>query len=305
NLLNSSQGLPSYFIENEKKDIFYNKLMSYMYYPISYERSNNGKKPELSEGFFNLLDSANLQDFNEFQHSLTYQFLLRGYYNTEYSKTVDNVWTADPLNKLKFIKEQVDDQNILDELFIMYARFDIAKSHDLQAYYDFFMANVSNKTYKTHVTKQYKDLMATQPGNPSPEFVNYKNINGETNSLSDFRGKYVYIDVWATWCGPCKAEIPFLKEVEKKYHDKNIVFISLSVDKVSDTEKWKKFVKENELGGVQLIADKDWKSEFIQKYQIQGIPQFILIDPQGNIVQANAPRPSNEKLIDLFTELGI
>jgi len=115
----------------------------------------------------------------------------------------------------------------------------------------------------------------------------------------------VYIDVWATWCGPCKRQIPFLKEVEKKYHGKNIEFLSLSIDEKKDHQAWKDMIKEKELGGIQLFADSDWKSKFVQDYLIKGIPKFILLDPQGNIVTANAPTPSNKKLIDLFNDLKI
>jgi hypothetical protein len=64
-------------------------------------------------------------------------------------------------------------------------------------------------------------------------------------------------------------------------------------------------IKERELGGIQVFADNNWDSAFIQGYLIKGIPKFILLDPQGNIVTANAPRPSNEKLVELFNELKI
>jgi hypothetical protein len=64
-------------------------------------------------------------------------------------------------------------------------------------------------------------------------------------------------------------------------------------------------VKEKELGGIQLFADNDWKSDFVTGYKIKGIPRFILIDPNGNIVNASAPRPSSEKLIELFNQENI
>jgi len=96
-----------------------------------------------------------------------------------------------------------------------------------------------------------------------------------------------------------------LKEVEEKYHGKNIEFVSISIDKASDHKKWKTMVNEKELGGIQLFADNDWNSAFVKDYQIQGIPRFLLIDTEGNIVDSNAPRPSSSELIDLFTELSI
>ena len=133
-------------------------------------------------------------------------------------------------------------------------------------------------------------------GKPSPTFT-YENHKGGTSTLADFKGKYVYIDVWATWCGPCLAEIPHLKKVEAAYHGKNIVFLSISIDAKKDYEKWKNMVNQKQLGGVQLIADNDWNSKFVTDYGIQGIPRFILIDPNGNVVEADASRPSSPDLL--------
>jgi thiol-disulfide isomerase/thioredoxin len=147
-------------------------------------------------------------------------------------------------------------------------------------------------------------------GKPSPKFTNYLNYNGGKTSLDSFKGKYVYIDVWATWCKPCIGEIPALKSLEKKYHTKNIAFVSISIDSENTAgswenafAKWNKMVKSKSLTGTQLYAGED--VEFIKEYVVTGIPRFILIDPKGNIVNSNAPRPSNPDLEDLFKELGI
>jgi len=132
-------------------------------------------------------------------------------------------------------------------------------------------------------------------GQQSPTFA-YENYKGGTTKLEDFKGKYVYIDVWATWCGPCRQEIPYLQEVEKKYEGKNIEFVSLSIDTKKDYEKWRKMVGDKSLGGVQIIADNDWKSAFTTAYGVNSIPRFILIDPQGKVVEADAKRPSDPAL---------
>lgn len=142
-------------------------------------------------------------------------------------------------------------------------------------------------------------------GKESPKFMAYENNAGGTMSLHDLKGKYVYIDVWATWCGPCIAEIPSLKKIEKAYHGKNIEFVSLSIDEPKDYDTWKKMIVDKELGGIQLLADKAWQSEFVQNYKIKGIPRFILIDPNGNIVSPDAPRPSDDNLKKLFNSLSI
>lgn len=137
----------------------------------------------------------------------------------------------------------------------------------------------------------------------SPKFVNFENFKGGTTSLDDLKGKFVYIDLWATWCGPCKKEIPFLKDLEKEFHGQNISFVSISVDRVKDHDKWKKMVADLQLTGVQLFANGD--SSFEKAYEVSGIPRFILLDPQGNIVDPNALRPSDEGIRKWFKEVGV
>jgi len=136
-------------------------------------------------------------------------------------------------------------------------------------------------------------------------FLMDKDDKGGKTSLKSLRGKYVYIDVWATWCAPCRQQIPALKKIEESYKDKNIYFVSLSIDKQTDKIKWLKMIREMKLGGIQLLAENDWNSKFVKDYQITGIPRFILIDPEGNIVDANAPRPTDPRLIALFNSLKL
>ncbi|HLA56839.1 MAG TPA: TlpA disulfide reductase family protein [Flavobacterium sp.] len=132
-------------------------------------------------------------------------------------------------------------------------------------------------------------------GNASPTFE-YENFKGGKTKLEDFKGKYVYIDTWATWCGPCRAEIPHLQRVEEKYKGKNIEFVSISIDTKKDYEKWKKMVADKSLGGTQVIADNDWNSKFVRDFNINSIPRFILIGPDGNVIDADAKRPSDAAL---------
>jgi len=164
---------------------------------------------------------------------------------------------------------------------------------------------------KKNYAKEHDYLTKFAKGTQSPKFVNYEKFGGGKVSLDDFKGKYVYIDVWATWCGPCKREIPYLKTLTEEYKDKNIEFISISVDNgrgykndaVKAKKGWEKMIREKETKWLQLYADKAWSSDFIKAYGIRSIPRFILIDNEGRIVNANAPRPSNKKLKQIIDGL--
>lgn len=140
----------------------------------------------------------------------------------------------------------------------------------------------------------------TKPGYPALDFQ-YPDVDNNMISLSQFKGKVVLVDVWATWCAPCKAEIPALKKLEKEMHGKNVVFMSVSVDEERDRQKWKDFVKKEQLGGVQLFAS-GW-SAITKLYDIKGIPRFMLFDQAGNIVSIDSPRPSNPKLKEIIEGL--
>lgn len=129
----------------------------------------------------------------------------------------------------------------------------------------------------------------------------FKDLKGNDVSLTDFKGKYIYIDVWASWCGPCIGEIPSLKKLEEKHKDGDVVFVSLSLDQ--DTEAWKKMVAKKELHGNQFHYAGN--QGFVEKFNIASIPRFILLDKEGEVLNANAPRPSSEEIHTLFTELGI
>jgi len=164
-------------------------------------------------------------------------------------------------------------------------------------------------SYKGYIERIHAVKKQLPQGITSPDFQDYENFNGEKTSLSDLKGKYVYVDIWATWCGPCKVEIPYLKELGEKYADKNIAFVSISVDDPKRNgswekanENWRNMVAEEELQGIQLFSPQGFESQFIKDYVSIGIPRFVLIDPEGKIVSAVAPRPSSKELIKLFDQ---
>jgi len=161
-----------------------------------------------------------------------------------------------------------------------------------------YMDSCQTPEYKLSVGNIFNKKMQLAPGKPAPVFV-CKDINGKDFSLENFRGKLVYIDFWATWCGPCRHELPYLEELQKDFKGKNIVFVSISLD--DNKAAWEKMVKEKQMKGVQLYGEGAWKSFPATSYQIKGIPTFFLVDAKGNIIKPNAPRPSSDEVRPLIT----
>ena len=130
-------------------------------------------------------------------------------------------------------------------------------------------------------------------------FCAYFNAAAQTIQPDTTKGKVVLVDVWATWCGPCKVEIPHLKKLEEEMKGKNVEIISLSTDDPKDKAKWLKMIKDENLGGTQLFAGGP-SNEFSQYYKVNTIPRFLVFDKQGKIVTVDSPRPSNPELKTLL-----
>ncbi len=239
---------------------------------------NNGDLYKFSTAYRTLLE-ANIQQ------SLSAELVKASYLRSKNP----NERKFDVINK-EITNDYIKQRLLHNSMLLLLKRGD-----NLDANYNKYMAVVTDKVYKAEIASSYNDLKLFDVGGSSPLFV-YNDVNDKQIALSSFKGSYVYIDVWATWCGPCIAEIPSLKTVEEKYGSKNIKFVSVSIDQKKDIGKWKKFVSDKSLGGVQVITEDAVNSAFIKHYGINTIPRFILLDPEGKIVSTDAARPSNPAL---------
>ncbi len=193
--------------------------------------------------------------------------------------------------EMRYIADNVRSEKVKQALL-----HEIAASHvdqfgikDITDMENIYRTYVKDTVLLADYQAKYDKWDLSSPGKPSPDFEAV-DMDGKRYSLKDFKGKYVYIDMWATWCAPCKRELPFLKELEKRFTGKNIVFLGLSID--ADKSKWEERVKSGELAGVQLHIGP--QSGFKRAYNIDGIPRFILLDKEGKIVSNEMSRPSSE-----------
>jgi thiol-disulfide isomerase/thioredoxin len=148
--------------------------------------------------------------------------------------------------------------------------------------------NIGSALYETHAGAMAADF-------------SFPDTNGIMVALSDFKGKVVVVDLWATWCGPCRKQFPFLKELEKKMHGKDVAFIGISIDADKDKEKWKTMIVTEELPGVHLFAGKG-DSKITKDYKVTGIPRYLVFDKQGRIVSSDAPRPEDAELLQMIEQ---
>jgi len=188
--------------------------------------------------------------------------------------------------ELAAMKERFKYDNLVQQL-------DAGPPTGIEDAIDSFIAEATDQEHVTSITEKRDAWGAILPGQPAPAWT-LPDINGKEVSLSDFKGKYVYIDFWATWCGPCLGEIPDYKQLVKDYTGRNVVFISISVDR--DKPKWEEMVNKEKFEWVQLHDANKMNDDYLVRY----IPSFIFIDAEGKIIDPRAPRPSTDELRSLL-----
>lgn len=186
---------------------------------------------------------------------------------------------------------------------------DVGATPEVTEVYDEFKAAYDSTEVALAVDAQYNANKRLEPGKPAPEIVGFT-AEGKKLLLSDLKGKVVYIDVWATWCGPCREEMPHAKTLMQHFEGNDrVAFLFVSVD--DDVEAWQHMVAKEGLQGIHLNENVDATARgniptIATSYQVWGIPHYILIDAQGNIASPNAPRPSSgDKIVQEIERLLI
>ena len=212
--------------------------------------------------------------------------------------------TLSPLEQRIAVLKEIQSPAILHSRLRKALFYFTVNDKDMEGMRDQMLSLAKLDRTKEVIKKHYEVISKLKPGTPSPVF-DYENHAGGKTALTDLKGKYIFIDLWATWCSPCIREIPHLKELEEELHDANIEFVSISLDEAWSEGTWRKMVREEALVGTQLLADDGWGSAFVKEYGVQGIPHFIIVDDQGKIVSANAEPPSNPALKKRLLALGL
>lgn len=176
------------------------------------------------------------------------------------------------------------------------------KRHDYTDHYDCGLKEIKevckNFNLPDSYIHEYEKRKVTVKGSDFPKDAKLVTADGETVDLSTFKGKYIYIDMWASWCGPCCNEVPHLKRLEKAMKDSDIVFVSISTD--TDKQAWKEKMQELGMKGIQLL---DEGGIFAESLNVISIPFFLIYDKEGKLHTYGAMRPSNAKIKEFLEKL--
>ncbi len=155
--------------------------------------------------------------------------------------------------------------------------------------------------YTATIERQLNIKRKLAPGAPAIDFT-VTDADGKKIKLSELEGKVVYIDFWASWCGPCLAQFPHTKKIKEHFAGKDVVFVYVSIDE--DEKAWKAAKKKHGLTGLHTRISGGWKAKLADEYGVLGVPSYFLVDKNGNFAVEITPRPSNtEQLIETIEAL--
>ncbi len=286
--------LDKHFKYLEKNRIFYewaNRMETYeAYRQFALEDTTF----HVSNDFYDFRKKVNLENRNLIIVPSYHYYLENHYQKIANNTTKDNEDIF--VNYLKIVGKNVKDSIIKERLLFSYALQNLKQTKTKNEFFKTFKKLSTDSLHIEKIKKEYVELDRLTPGHPAPDFK-LKDFEGNPVKLSDFKGKYVYIDVWATWCRPCMAEMPYLEKLKEKYKNADIVFVGINLNDFKTD--WENYIKKYKPEGVQIYAGgKD--NSFRDDYQVYSVPKSILINPWGVISTADAPRPSETELIGLL-----
>lgn len=186
----------------------------------------------------------------------------------------------------------------IPQMFFAYGDHETGKEEFWTKYKEFA------KDYPEYIEqfqKEYERKVESAEGMQMPD-IDLTKEDGSKVKLSSLYGKYIYVDCWATWCGPCCKEIPHLEELVARMSDQDkVVFVSLSMD--SDVDAWKRKIAEDKPEWAQFILDMEANKTLSEALNITGIPRFFIIDPEGKVLNPDAKRPSDKELEEELRKL--
>jgi thiol-disulfide isomerase/thioredoxin len=281
---------------------YYSNLLNFSPYYTYF----NQTEPELTEGYYDFLNDALVFSDENFRVRSFADFL--NVYHQYYIRTnKENIPSdLDEFDQSKWAVNEIYTGKARDYILasIINSELNWGEFTKAEASYNEFRDSGADQVLVGLLKDAYESALRIAPGNVAPAFT-LSDINGNNVSLSDFEGKVVYLDFWASWCGPCMREVPHAKELKKRFEgQEDLVFLYISVDE--DPEAWKRTVELHQIEGVHLNV-RGMKDATALNYNVKGVPSFFIIDKNGIIHNNNPGRPSSGDIIDqqLRTALGV
>ena len=210
-----------------------------------------------------------------------------------YTAVYERICKVEDEVALQFVIENTN--NIVGAL-VFYSNLQDLTADKLDSVYHLFDPKLQNTRFLQSIASRIKGLRAVT-GKQAPNFTQ-NNIDGQPVSLSKYKGRYVLIDFWASWCGPCRKENPNLVAVYNQFKNKNFTIIGISLDE--HRKDWLKAIEDDKLTWEQLSDLRGWANATAALYAVKAVPQNFLIDPEGNIIAQDLRGDELKKQLEIL-----
>lgn len=289
--------LPVAFYDYQYADIVYDCATDKADYPSMhyYVRGIQDSTVAVEPSFFQFYDQLSVDNENYLE---SYDFVAYlGYYlryKTKLNFGRDSISTTDQLVSARFLFKGRIKEKAISEL--VSKTLDYGTPQELKDLYQLSAKDITDIELRNNIDTKYKLVSSLLPGNPAPA-ISLKSKDGKMVNLSDFKGKVVFLDFWASWCTPCMREMPYAKILQDTFATKDVVFLYVSVDE--DEKAWRKTMEAKKMKGVHLRAN-GFDEGVVKRYGVNGIPTYFLIGKDGIIINNTPSRPSSP---DVFGEI--
>ena len=284
--LDTLKGVTELFKENERIRVKANLLNSYLTYAL-YNKENAGASREEQRQWYGRFITSVTPDVNQLMREIT---------KNEYLDIIDVrdviVYNLDQAEFMQGVEITPEMREIKEALQVL-AKLDSSTDPEVILSMEEKTKSFQHEGIVSELREKIRNVKSLMTGQPAHEII-MTDVDGNEVLLSSFKGKNIYLDCWATWCGPCIQESPAFAVLSEKYKDKDIVFIQLSTDNSRKT--WLSYLKQKESVVTQFNSVDN--EGLRVNWQVKYIPRFILIDKEFNIVESFAPRPSDPEITE-------
>ena len=293
--------LPADFAAKEEKANRYRQLVIVSEYLLNHRKYTEEEAPAIKdlESLVATVDLDNTADFNDYTD---YQILVRNRFEQKIYFNQVQYEFNDPWGKILADFKGLKSENIKQALAPLLIdgvspTSSAATNEEIIALVPQMVKSLELQHDLDHRIDLVNKLKA---GQPFPAFPSLTDLNDKEVKYGHLplKGKLLFIDIWATYCPDCRKELPALEVLQQTYKGQPITFVSISVDR--DKEAWKAMVKDDKLSGIHLYASPETKEFLKVLYGLRSIPRYMFIDAKGNIININAPMPSNKDLKELI-----
>lgn len=288
------------FLKMEEARIRYSYANPILMYPVGHALMTASQNYNPDEMWYAVVDSYFVEDEDYVDIDEYRNFIIEAAHALDKANCDEKNLRLKTAAQMQYITDRFSNPKVVSVLlhYLAASYVDTYGIDQIEEICTIYKTYVKNEAMIADFQAKYDKWDISKPGRQSPDF-DAVDIDGKKWSLADLKGKYVYIDMWATWCNPCRKELPYLRALEERFKDANITFVGLSTD--GDKAKWEEMVRSGAMCGVQLYLGP--RSKFQKAYNINGIPRFILLDKSGVIISNDMSRPSSDETASFIENL--